>query len=157
MASCKNQVATQPNQTNCNCKKGIESCPVKGNCLEKCVIYQATVHQTNDNSIETYTGLTSRTFKERLYEHTSDFNNIDREGTSLSKHIWELKQKNVPYKISWKYLRKSRSFDPSTRECSLCAKEAYCIIFNPAGATLNQRNEIFSTCRHRLKPLLSNF
>ena len=43
-------------------------CPVDGKCQTKGVIYQATVIDTG--SSKTYTGLTSRRFKDRLYEHS---------------------------------------------------------------------------------------
>ena len=44
----------------------------------------------------------------------------------------------------------------STTLCltSLCLKEKFYIIFNPAGASLNQRTELFSVCRHRQDMLL---
>ena len=131
-------------------------CPVEGKCQTRCVVYQATVDTGDNNPPETYTGLTSRRFKDRLYEHRSDFNNQDREGTSLSDHIWDLKNANTPYKISWKIVSKCAHFNPTTRSCPLCLREKFFIMFRPGGATLNSRSEIFATCRHRLKPLLGN-
>ena len=59
----------------CNCKRGVASCPLNGACLTKGVVYQAKVTNTRDQSTETYTGLTSRRFKDRFYEHTSNSNN----------------------------------------------------------------------------------
>ena len=105
---------------------------------------------------ETYTGLTSRRFKDRWYEHNHDFNNENKEGTTLSNHVWKLKNDRTPYNIKWKIINRSNSFNPSTRRCNLCLKEKYFIMFRPEGATLNNRSEFFSTCRHRLKPLLGN-
>ena len=46
-------------------------------------------------------------------------------------------------------LSKCPSFNPVRRQCRLCLQEKYCIIFNPEGSTLNDRSEIFATCRHR--------
>ena len=71
------------------------------------VVYQATVKREDTAAKETYTGLTSRKFKTRLYEHHSDFNNKTREGTSLSNYIWKLKNDKIPYTISWKILMQS--------------------------------------------------
>ena len=139
----------------CNCKQGPQTCPVNGDCQTRGVIYEATV-TTNTGKKETYTGLTSRRFKDRLYEHTSDMNNEGNEGTSLSNHVWKLKNENTPYKITWKIITRARSFNPSTKRCNLCLKEKFCIMFRPGGASLNNRSEFFSTCRHRLKPLLEN-
>ena len=140
----------------CNCRGGIATCPVDGACLTEGVVYQATVKRGDTSAQETYTGLTSREFKTRLYEHHSDFNNQNREGTGLSNYIWKLKNDRIPYTTDWKILMRSPSFNPSTKTCSLCLKEKYCIMFRPEGATLNARSEFFATCRHRLKPLLGN-
>ena len=140
----------------CDCKRGPLSCPVNAACETRGVVYQATVTRTDNNTQEMYTGLTSRRFKDRFYEHTGDFKHRDREGTSLSEHIWDLKDQNAPYNIKWEILAKKRSFDPSKMACDLCLKEKHLIMFKPEGATLNKRSEFYSTCRHRLKPLLSN-
>ena len=140
----------------CNCRGGPPRCPVNGTCLTEGVVYQATVTRRDNSVQETYTGLTARRFKDRLYEHRQDMNNQRRDGTSLSNFIWKLKRENVTYKIDWKILMRGNSFNPSTKTCNLCLKEKYCIMFKPDGATLNSRSELFSTCRHRLKPLLGN-
>ena len=110
-------------------------------------IYQATLTRNDD-------GLTSRRFKDRLYEHTSDMNNQKNKGTTLSNHVWKLKQQNKGFETKWKILSRGRSFNPSTRQCNLCLKEKYFIMFKPNGTTLNDRSDFFSTCRHRTKPLL---
>ena len=150
----KNQ-AQQPTPA-CNCRGGLPKCPVDGACQTVGVVYQATVTRLDNQAQETYTGLTSRRFKDRLYEHTHDFNNENKEGTSLSNYIWKLKNSQTQYNISWKIITRSQSFNPSTKRCNLCLKEKYFIMFRPEGATLNDRSEFFSTCRHRLKPLLGN-
>ena len=127
-----------------------------GSCLTSGVVYQATVEC--GGKTETYTGLTARKFKERYYEHRQDMRDSRRNGTGLSNHIWKLKASNTPtpIDIKWKILSKCPSFNPVTRQCRLCLQEKYCITFNPEGSTLNDRSEIFATCRHRLKPLLGN-
>ena len=134
----------------------MHTCPVDGACQTVGVVYQATVTREDTQAQESYTGLTSRRFKDRLYEHTHDFNNENKEGTSLSNYIWKLKNERTPYNISWKIINRAQSFNPSTKRCNLCLKEKYFIMFRPEGATLNNRSEFFSTCRHRLKPLLGN-
>ena len=140
----------------CNCRGGPSKCPVGGKCLTQGVVYQATVVREDNGSTETYTGLTARTFKRRLYEHNQDFNHQKREGTTLSNHVWGLKNTQIPHKISWKILSRGQSFNPTNKQCNLCLKEKYFIMFRPEGATLNDRSEFFATCRHRLKPLLAN-
>ena len=140
----------------CNCVNGPDSCPVGKACQTTSVVYGASVVREDNNTSETYTGLTSRRFKDRLYEHNSDINNESREGTGLSHHVWRLKNSNTPYTISWEILSKCPSFNPSNRTCRLCLQEKFHIMFHPEGATLNSRSEFYSTCRHRLKPLLGN-
>ena len=118
------------------------------------MVYQATVTENDTGASETYTGLTARRFKDRLYEHTTDMNNQHNKGTTLSGHVWDLKRKNKKYNLSWKIISRGQSFNPFTRRCNLCLKEKYFIMFRPEGSTLNDRSEFFSICRHRTKPLL---
>ena len=141
---------------NCNCQRGPLTCPVDGACLTRGVVYQATVTREDDQSQETYTGLTSRSFKERWDEHKADMRHINREGTGLSEYVWKLKTQNTPFNINWKILTRRQAFNPSKKSCDLCLTEKYYIMFRSEGATLNKRSEIFATCRHRLKPLLVN-
>ena len=76
--------------------------------------------------------------------------------TTLSTHIWTLKENGTGYNIKWSILGKAKPYNPSNRKCRLCIKEKYCIIFKPEGASLNKRSELFSTCRHRKAKLLEN-
>ena len=48
--------------------------------------------QTQDNIVETYTGLTAKTFKERWNVHNSNFRTeANKKPTKLSSLIWKLK------------------------------------------------------------------
>ena len=138
----------------CNCRGGPTNCPLDGACQSEGVIYEATVTRGDIFTKEFYTGLTDRPFKKRYDEHNSDFRNPARKGTCLSKYVWRLKRENIPYSITWKTIARGKGFNPTTRSCQLCLKEKYLIMFRPEGATLNSRDEFFSTCRHRLKKLL---
>ena len=140
----------------CNCRGGISTCPVGGRCQETGVVYQATVVRSDNDHKETYTGLSARRFKDRLYEHRADMKDSRRNGTSLSNYVWTLKHSNPPYSLNWKILARCPPFNPTTRTCRLCLMEKYLIMFRQEGASLNDRSEIFATCRHRLKPLLGN-
>ena len=93
---------------------------------------RATVEDTNNNS-STYTGLTSNTFKKRYYAHRSTFENEDHENpTTLSSHIWDLKNKNKNYNIKWSIIDRAKNFNPATKKCRLCLKEK--ILYNfPTG------------------------
>ena len=77
---------------NCSCPaKKKENCPLQNRCLDRNIIYQATVDNISDHETETYIGLTSSTFKERLATHKQSFNNRNVNQTTLSTYIWQLK------------------------------------------------------------------
>ena len=140
----------------CNCTAVIGDCPLDGECQTKGVIYRAEVISQNFGT-ETYTGLTKNTFKTRFYKHRESFKTRSSENsTTLSSHIWKLKDRGDTFNINWSIVDKGTPFNPTTRICGLCNKEKYYIIFEPEGASLNQRSELFSTCRHRKQDLLCN-
>ena len=125
--------------------------------LSNNMIYQATVTRQDNNNKETYIGLTANTFKTRFNAHKNSFNNINRRNaTTLSNHIWSLKDNKVKYKIDWKIIDRGRPYYPTNKNCKLCTKVKYYIICRPEMATLNNRNELTSKCRHRDRFLLCN-
>ena len=83
----------QPNRPpGCNCTGQMGPCPLEGHCLARSVVYGAEVIDSNLNS-ETYTGLTSNTFKKRFYKHRSSFTHEDQE------HVTFGKRKNLNFEI----------------------------------------------------------
>ena len=144
-----------PSKT-CNCTKVIGDCPLEGNCLTTGVVYRAEVVPQNSN-VETYTGVTKNAFKTRFYQHRDSFKSKSSDkSTTLSSFIWKLKDRGEGYNVNWSIVDKGTPFNPVTRTCGLCNKEKYFIIFEPEGASLNLRSELFSTCRHRKQKLLCN-
>ena len=140
----------------CNCKKN-NTCPLEGKCLSSEIVYQATVTRHDNMKEETYVGLTENSFKTRYNGHTSTFRNEQqRNATALSQFIWSLIDINVQYSIKWKILAHSKPYSTSSKRCNLCLTEKYFIICKPHMATLNYRNELLSSCRHRSKHLLCN-
>ena len=140
----------------CNCRGGLQSCPVGGSCQAKGVVYEATVTELASGNKETYTGVTARRFKDRLYEHRTDMSNSEnRTNSSLAFHIWALKDRGLSYDVKWKIKARGTKFNPSTRKCRICLKEKHFILYKKEGATLNSRREIFNTCTHRRTSLLS--
>jgi len=138
-------------QNNCNCRS-TKVCPLDGKCLEKGIIYQATVKREDNNKEETYVGLTENSFKTRFNNHTCSFRNEKkRTCTTLSQYVWLLQDKNVKFSVKWKILAKGKSYSTSSEKCYLCLKEKYFIICNPQLATLNNRNELGGECKHRKK------
>ena len=139
----------------CNCRKNA-ICPLGGKCLEKNVIYQATVTpKNNPTKAENYVGLCSTTFKERFHNHTASFKYKEKaNSTKLSSHIWDLKNKKIDFHITWKILERAKHFSPVTGLCNLCTKEKYFIIFEPEKASLNKKEELNNNCLHKYPQLL---
>ena len=140
----------QPPRT-CSCRKNTP-CPLEGRCLERNIIYNATV-TLQDGSQQTYTGNTSTDFKSRLAVHKQSFKS-DLNQTSLSKHIHDLKKQNLDYNLTWKILDRGYPYSPVSNVCNLCTKEKFHILFRPELSLLNSRNEIYSNCRHKQSLLL---
>ena len=105
-----------------------------------------------DNSVETYTGLTANPFKKRVRQHETDIKNYrphdpdnHKSGTRLSRHCGQLVARRIPYTITWKILKETKTnFNPTTGFCVLCANEKFLIMFKPEDATLNLRSGFFS-------------
>ena len=90
------------------------ACPLDGNCLQPSVIYQATVTRKDNNTTETYIGLTENDFKTRYRNHTPSFRHAKpSKSTELSKHIWTLKDNNIEYFISWRILSSHSPYNSS--------------------------------------------
>ena len=140
------------NQKTCNCKGG-RICPVDNKCLSSGVIYRASVKEDNGKT-NTYVGLTCNDFKTRFNAHNHSFVNKAANQTTLSSFIHELKDSNTNYSIKWELMDSAKPFNPVTGICPLCTREKFHIAFNPSWATLNSRNEMFSSCRHKLRKLL---
>jgi len=77
-----------------------------------------------------------------------------RNDTELSKYLWELKEKKKKFTVSWNILAKARAYSDQSKRCNLCLHEKFFIISHPQMATLNKRNELVLSCRHRRKYIL---
>ena len=104
------------------------------------------------NEKEWYTGLIENTIKERNNTHKSNCNLPAYDATTnLSKYVWKLKRHYYTYSIKWKIVARARTYNPATKQCNLCSKEKFFIIFKPETATLNDKNEMVRKCPHRRK------
>ena len=147
------------NERTCSCRDK-QTCPLNGECLATNIVYRAEIVANNDQQrSKTYIGITAPTFKERLYNHNKSFNNRAYEkDTELSKHIWELKDKQTPYELKWSILRKTSGYSNISKTCSLCTSEKLAIVnFKDKTRLLNTRNELISKCRHQNRFILKNF
>ena len=70
------------------------NCPTDGKCLARSVVYKAEVTSTDDNTRQTYIGITGNDFKTRYRNHLKSLRNEKyKHETELSKHVWNLKKK----------------------------------------------------------------
>ena len=97
----------------CNCT--LYDCEVEGRCLEKGLIYQVEVKQTQNGTSESYVGLTENTFKDRLTKHRSSINNAGYHRNSFSSHIWYLKRRKINFELEWRIIAKGKPYSPSTK------------------------------------------
>ena len=131
-------------QPGCGCRGGVRVCPVQGKCRAEGVIYRAIV--------------TATTFKKRWGGHRTTMKyERYRHSTTLSNHIWKLKQDSKQYKMSWLLVDKGGDFNPVNKKCQICLKEKFYIMYDTGGSTLNKREEVYNTCRHKRTKLLSHF
>ena len=179
----KKDVENRKNVKTCSCDKNKE-CPLQGKCLTKSVVYCAEVrvkgrkkmNRREENELEIleryerrrgenfkpreaefYTGLTEGTIKDRMYKHNYDFKHRNFEKrTNLSKYVWKLKDHKYNFEIKWKILSRAKSYNSATKNCNLCTKEKYYIIFKPEASTLNENNEILKKCMHRKKWIIQD-
>ena len=101
----------------CDCNKSNLPCIMDGTCVEGNVIYGGAVTRQDTGKTDYYTGLS---WKLRWNNHKANFKTntkASRTATCLSKHIWNLKDKNIPYIIKFKQLGKASSFNPVTNIC----------------------------------------
>ena len=136
----------------CNCRVSSE-CPMNGKCLQNNIIYQAKVSTQNKN--EYYVGLTSNSFKTRLATHKASLKKRNLEKScKLAQYVWELKDKNINYNLTWKTIGKAKPFSSINNICNLCNLEKYFILFKPEMATINKRTELTGNSRHKSSILL---
>ena len=141
----------------CNCRSGVENCPLDGQCKLRSIVYNATI-QSREGERE-YVGQTTKTFKERFNSHKSDAKIPSREkSTELSKYIWALRRKGIAeYSIDWSVASKSLSYNSESKSCDLCLTEKTLIAMQDRGRGLNKRNEIMQKCRHKGDMMLTNW
>ena len=136
----------------CNCRANGPPCPLGGECQVKSIVYKATVTTKEDSPIiKTYHGMTGGDFKSRFSGHKHDMKNRDKYGTTLSRHIWRLRDMGIRFEIKWEIKEKAQKYNPGGKDCKLCSAEKYHILMEDDKRSLNVRSELLSKCRHRAK------
>ena len=142
----------------CNAGNRTE-CPLRGNCLDKSVVYCGKVTISKGNG-KNYIGVTENTWKDRNYKHRNSYNDPTKKNdTGLSKYIWDLKGKGVKMediKFEWSIIDHATPFINSTHKCNLCLTEKFHII-KTSLELINKRLELISKCCHENKFYLMNF
>ena len=105
--------------------------------------------------------MTQDTFKKRWYGHVHDFKHREKYGTTLSRHIWKIKnlksglsannQKNFKWNIKWQIVETAPAYKLGDKDCKLCISEKYHILSEDDSKSLNLRSELLSKCRHKAK------
>ena len=133
----------------CNCQRKTE-CPLRGECLQEAVIYQATV--TTPTEVKTYIGSTEKSFKKRFYSHKSDMTHEkNRANTSLATYFWEQKDRGITPTIEWKVIRKCRKYMCGGKRCDVCLSEKLAILKNSDPNLINKKSELMGKCPHKRK------
>ena len=139
----------------CNCRVKAD-CPLNGECLTTSVVYRATVKSRGEE--KEYTGLTALTFKQRFYAHQHSIRHREnRHSTTLSNHVWSLKDRDRRFTIKWTVLRKAAAYQNASKKCNLCTAEKLEILRASKDRSLNRRSELVSKCRHENRFYLCNF
>ena len=148
----------QPNaDLHCNCQRSRKAdCPLPNRCSVTDLVYRATITRLDTNTSATQTGCTVN-FKKRYGQYLHSFKNENANHTCLCNEVWKYKKANIPYQITWDIVARAPPYNPAIGYCDLCTEEKYRIMFEPGGASLNQRSEFFAHCYHKQPQLLQNF
>ena len=139
----------------CHCRIK-QDCPFDGKCLTKAIVYNANV--STESESKSYIRACETEFKYRWNNYKSSFKHEHkRKQTTLSDHIWNLKNNNDEFSIKWSILKKSFPYSNVSKRCQLCLWEKYFIIRSDRSNTLNNRLELINKCRHSNKVLLKNY
>ena len=126
-------------------------CPLSGNCLSECVVYEATI--AHGGTETKYYGSTGNTFKERYRNHLSSFKLSHKSNeTTLSTFVWDNGLNPTP-EVRWRIIGKRRKVQPNGL-CGVCNLEKLTILKSGPN-TLNKRDEILRKCPHRDKNSLA--
>ena len=128
----------------CNCRQRV-NCTTDGKCFTRSVVYKAEVSSTDDNTTQTYIGVTSNDFKTRYRNHLKSLRNEKyKHETELSKHVWNLKKENRQFSIRWAIVKQIRTGRNGKRNCTLCLEEKLMIMKGRLKNILNRRSEMFN-------------
>ena len=136
----------------CNFRDKVR-CPLEGKCKQGCVVYKVEVYSDSGNDInkKVYFGSTQGEFKARYYNHKTSFSNEKyRHSTTLSRYVWEVKdKKGIDPILKWEVIKKCRKYMAGDRDCMLCVEEKLAIASCKRRDMLNQRSEVLNSCKKK--------
>ena len=139
-------------EATCNCRANGPPCPLGGECQISSIVYKATVTTKDGSNISKfYHGMTGGPFKSRYNGHKYDMRHKEIYGTTLSRHVWRLREMKVKFGLTWEIKEKAVIYKPGGRDCKLCNAEKFHILMANDKGSLNCRSELLSKCRHRAK------
>ena len=147
-----NKHRNEDRKRQCNCRTPT-MCPMGGRCQIKGVVYQASVTSIEKPSTtKVYIGCTKTDFKTRFTNHKHSFSNTKlRNATTLSRCVWDLKDKKLTPVIRWDILKKANVCRSLNDPCFLCLNEKLAIVrFPDRRNLLNNRFESSGYCKHKI-------
>ena len=147
----------KPKNLKCNCRNKI-ACTLDCNCQQNDVIYKC-IASTSVNPDKVYLGTAKGEFKQRYHNHNKSFRHRSYANkTTLSKYIWEIKDKyNEMPSIKWAVVKSVPGYSNISKRYFLCLHEKFEIVNYPnQKELLNKRSELISKCHHANKYLLAN-
>ena len=147
-----NKQEKEKNERLCNCRED-NTCPLSKKCMMKNIVYKATLQNSNVN----YVGMTTTTFKERLYNHTHSFKTYTkRKSTALAMYVWENKLNPAP-SIKWRKLKQCRPYRPGQSSCDICTSEKVELIAHCKDPkNINKKTDLGTRCIHKKNFQLGN-
>ena len=105
---------------------------MEGKCRSEDIIYKCVVTATG-HPRKVYLGTAEGNFKQRYYNHEKSFRNRKYANeTSLSKYIWEMKDKhNISPNLMWCIVKSVPGYSNISKRCMLCLHEKYEILNYP--------------------------
>ena len=86
-------------------------------------------------------------FKTRYNNHKLSFKDRKHShNTVLSKHIWDLKDGNINYKINWRIIKRASAYKSRPSLCNLCLAEKVCILTAQNASLLNKKSDLVTKC-----------
>ena len=125
-------------------------------CLSKNIVYEGVITELPSGEEKDYRGLSSGFWKKRYAVHKQGINHRKySKGCELTKHVWDIKDRNNTFNIKWKILETVRGRLVGGA-CKLCTTETMLINEHPNKQRLLNKQAI-QKCMHGGEYLLSKY